>query len=469
MKRLLLCLALIPAAATLTARAQNATPATPTAAAAATAQRSADGKTLNLSVTLPQEMEVGYQEVLNLSYYLVSEDGAHRLALDSLSVAGTMRNRIIKRHTVRGNAPGVPLMPRLITRKQLPQTLTFAVPFEPWMATSTLRQGAERYGCAACVLPAGESTLLQNRLRLFGPDNFLFRYIEPAAVAVKTYSAQIESYINFVVDRHELLRDYKNNARELAALDKFVREALELEKLGATLTTLTVRGYASPEATQEHNQALSERRTKTLGDYVMRTHFEGHTPPVGLDAKGMGENWSGLRDAVDKSSMPYRREILQIIDNYTTEYDRESRIKALNGGRVYQYLLHEVYPSLRRSTFAMGYTVRPYTVQELPDIYKKDPKIMSHHELYLLAQSQVEQGVNPTAVYRTAYELFPAEEASLRNYINALLEYDKDGQTALQLLDKLPQDKETTLLRATALYLTGRTTAADELYYSIPQ
>ena len=88
----------------------------------------------------------------------------------------------------------------------------------------------------------------------FGPEDYKYNYIEPAATAFKEYAESFDANIQFVVDKDDLRKDFKNNAAELARLDEFVKKATKIE--GAELHTVCIYGYASPEAPFDYNFCL---------------------------------------------------------------------------------------------------------------------------------------------------------------------------------------------------------------------
>ena len=101
--------------------------------------------------------------------------------------------------------------------------------------------------------------------------------------------------------------------------------------------------------------------------------------------EGIGEDWEGLKSMVSGSTLVNRDEILFIIGHNERDTEREEAIRALDDGRSYRLLLEEFYPGLRRTTFGLSFDVRPYTVEELPEIFETKPECLSQHEMYQLA------------------------------------------------------------------------------------
>ena len=47
---------------------------------------------------------------------------------------------------------------------------------------------------------------------------YLLAFVEPDPEPVKTREESLSAYVNFKVDKHDILTDYKNNASELASI-----------------------------------------------------------------------------------------------------------------------------------------------------------------------------------------------------------------------------------------------------------
>lgn len=414
--------------------------------------------------------EVRTQQLVRITPVYVSADRSKELRLPNIYVAGTSRYKVLKRQHDLGNEDD--LVREIYSRpegtvyargiKELPH-MVYERPFESWMARGHMELEIQTYSCGNC--PKAPLLLAQGdpqAMAVFGPQDYKYNYIEPAAVAFKEYSESHDANIRFDVAKHDLRKNFGNNAKELALLDEFVRKATQIE--GAELQTVRIEGYASPEAAYDYNLALSERRTKTLYDYVKSTH-PTLLKQVEVIAKGMGEDWAGLRKLVEASDLPERQTIIAIIDKYDTDTPREIDIKALDEGKVYRNLLDNYYPLLRRTTFTMGYRVRPFETSELARIYSVNSKLLSLNELYTLANQLVARGESPVAIYRTAYEQNSNDPVAQLNYANALLQYDQNAPEAYKLLSKLQSDARATLPTAIALDMMGRKAEAEELYF----
>jgi outer membrane protein OmpA-like peptidoglycan-associated protein len=170
--------------------------------------------------------------------------------------------------------------------------------------------------------------------------------------SVKTRSASGKAYLDYVTGRAEILPYYKNNADELRKIDQTI--AAILADSNATITGITITGYASPDGSAASNQALSERRAQSLRQHIEQTH--GLTNTL-FAVNGAGEDWSTLEAMIERSNLPDSARLLEVI-RFGGDADAiESKLKATGGGQIYRRLTTDFYPQLRRSDYTIYYTV----------------------------------------------------------------------------------------------------------------
>lgn len=161
--------------------------------------------------------------------------------------------------------------------------------------------------------------------------------------------------------RSEVDLSLKNNK---TVLDNFLRR-LDTVMRDSTcrLVSLRLDAYSSPEGTALANNRLAENRATRLVTYL-RTHVE--LPETLFTVQGHGVDWEGLETFVRTEDIPYKEEVLEILQN-TPEwiYDenkkvvdgRKHRLGMLRGGVPYNFLEKNVFPQLRRSCIALSYTI----------------------------------------------------------------------------------------------------------------
>ncbi len=150
---------------------------------------------------------------------------------------------------------------------------------------------------------------------------------------------------------------YRDNGTQLARFTESIRKALR----DGTIERIVVRSGASPDGTNRANELLSVRRADSLVSYIVR-----HTavPEVLIEKQAAGILWDELRAQVAASGMPYRDEVLNVLDNTPVWiFDernrvvggRKQRLMDLRGGEPYRYMLREFFPDLRSSVVVTLY------------------------------------------------------------------------------------------------------------------
>jgi hypothetical protein len=328
----------------------------------------------------------------------VITNGVDSLRLRPVIVAG--RTRYYQHLRADGNnAPYVMLR----SGKGDPYAYSEVVPYADWMEMSTLTLERDVDGCCGDALEASSSSELA-RLD-FTPQTFepLMVYVKPAAEAVKTREIHGSAYIDFRVNRTDIDPGYRRNPEELAAIRATI-DAIKGDK-DVTITSLSIKGYASPEGPYANNERLAKGRTEALVDYVRNLY----SFPAGLMTTSWeAEDWQGLVDYVKKSTLADRDDILALItDNSLAPDAREWRLKS-RFPEQYAFLLKEVYPALRHSDYAVNYNIRNYTtVEEIAAVMASAPQKLSLEELFRLAQSLDKDSPEFQEVMEVAVRMYP--------------------------------------------------------------
>ena len=250
------------------------------------------------------------------------------------------------------------------------------IPFENWMSTSALVMDESSCGCRGEEMGDDHRvTLFRFEPKVYTP---VFVYLPPDVEPVKVREVKGSAYIDFPVNRTEIHEDYRNNPVEL----RKIRQTIDVVRNDpdVRITSLSIKGYASPEGTYANNTRLAKGRTATLKTYVRELY---HFPDNVILTSYEPEDWSGLEAYVDSTNLKNRDAILALIRSNVEPDAKEKMIKSTYP-EDYQFLLKNVYPGLRRSDYVVQYVVRTYTsAEEIRRIMKTQPQKLSLRELYL--------------------------------------------------------------------------------------
>lgn len=332
-------------------------------------------------------------------------------------------------------------------------------PYADWMEKADVTLVMDDCGC-------GWKALSQNRDKLFAL-NFaepvvidpMLVYVKPAPEEVKARHLDGSAYLDFPVNQITINPDYRINSAELKKIQQTV-EAVKNDPY-ATITSLSIKGYASPEGTYKGNAYLAENRAKALLDYV-KEHYDLSDVELTVDFEP--EDWEGLEAAVEKGNLPDKEELLAIIRaDEPADWDaREWKLKSLNGGSSYKILLRDVYPSLRHSDYRVNYHIRNFSVDEAKQIIQSDPSKLSLNEMFLVAETY-ETGSEPfNEVFEVAVRMYPDDPVSnLNAAISAINTRQLDK--AKRYLAKANDCPEKQLAEASILMLEGKLDEAEKL------
>ncbi|MDL2213533.1 DUF3868 domain-containing protein [Bacteroides sp. OttesenSCG-928-J23] len=367
--------------------------------------------TIRLDIVL-DEVHVASQEMLVLTPVIQTKERAgYHLA--PAVIAGSKRYKVIERLLAYNN-PVFEQKPQVLTKRknQSSQTisLSYSIPFEEWLYGADLYVYGDASGCVSCGNTTNQDLIASNIVPPVFIPEYEVSYMVPEA-EVKERSETFVARINYVVNRYELLPDFKNNATVLREVDAVIRELQSDPDL--TITHHTVTGYASPEGNWNSNITLSKNRAGSFMNYLQQKY---NWDTANISHEGKGEDWDGLREAVlNAPDVPHRDRVIEIIDNTPDIARRKQALKALEGGKVYAMLLKELYPPLRRNEFKISYIARPFNVSEAREVIRTRPQLLNLNEMFLVANSYPKDSKEFKEVFNIASRMFPNNVVSKVN------------------------------------------------------
>ncbi|NDV84516.1 DUF3575 domain-containing protein, partial [Bacteroides sp. 51] len=263
---------------------------------------------------------------------------------------------------------------------------------------------------------------------------FTASFVTPVAEAVKHRNEAGQAYLDFVAGRSEITPGYKDNAAELQKIYTLI-ETVRKDP-DANITGIRIAGYASPEGGYGSNLTLSGKRADALKKQIKALYG---FPENLFSVSGRGEDWAMLDTLVSQSYMQDKYALLEIIRAGAADYDTaEGRLKALNGGSAYRYLLENIYPQLRRTDYQLHYTVAPFTIEKGKEVFKRNPGNLSLNEMFLIANTYEPGTAAFNEVFETAARLFPGDDVANLNAASSALAR-KDAASAARYLARVNQ------------------------------
>jgi tetratricopeptide (TPR) repeat protein len=161
--------------------------------------------------------------------------------------------------------------------------------------------------------------------------------------------------------------------------------ALAASADSVSIVSVATQSYASPEGEISLNEDLAMDRANSANKAVTtelgRKKIE--LDEAAVRAMPKGEDWEGFKTAMRASDIADKDLILRVLEMYSDKNKREEEIK--NIAKTYKEIEERILPDLRRSQVAITYTVEGYTDEELMDLAKNNPDILSAEELLFAA------------------------------------------------------------------------------------
>lgn len=309
--------------------------------------------------------------------------------------------------------------------------------YEKWMDGATLKFHRSDWGCCHEIVAEYEGILGRHREAFF-PELI---FVQPKAEIMKSRSLSGSAYIDFPVDQTVIYPDYRRNTTELGKIQATI-DSVRNDK-DVTITSVWLKGFASPESPYKHNTELAIGRTAALKKHIGQLY---HFADSIIQTDYEPEDWAGLRRYVEQSNINYRAEILALIDSDMEPDAKEAKIKRTYPDE-YRFMLQNFYPALRHTDYRIDYNIRKFNkVEEIKRIMAEQPQKLSLNEFYLVA-GKYEPGTNEfTDVFETAVRMFPNDEIANLNAANAAIRRD-DFATARRYLDKAGDSAEAVYAR----------------------
>lgn len=396
---------------------------------------------LKVAMTVnPKDYHLGYNRQLDVTPVIRSRETADSLLMPSFSIAG--RNAYYNSERA-GEETSL-----LRAGHGEPFLYEYQTEWQPWMDYSRIDLLAEQTGC--CKSPAGPDDLAPVALLDWRPVEFnsmplnsLFHYEVPEPEEVKTRKIEGKAYVNFPVNRTEIYPDYMVNPQELRKITGSIDTVRN--NPDATVRSITLTGYASPEGPYLNNVRLAKGRTEAVLEYV-RSQY---TFPASIfHAGSVPEDWEGLRDSVATGILPDRAQILDFIDNGGVPVEKRNDELRRRFPVSYEYLLKNIYPSLRHTNYVIDFELRKFAnIDEILKTFRERPQNLSLNEFFLAAKTFPVGSKEYDEVINTAVLYYPNDDVANLNAANAAMN-EGDYRRARMLLARVGDSASASYARA---------------------
>lgn len=234
------------------------------------------------------------------------------------------------------------------------------IPFESWMSKSFLSLNSFYQGCCKTDLLKADTLLTELNLTQHLSPRFSQCDMIPIA---KIQGEELKKWsfdngtpqISFIQGRTEIEPDYLDNIESLAEINHAIREIAK--DPNNIFRIIEISGFSSPEGNSDYNSELSANRAISLKKYIQQQIPDLHDDNFIL-VNGH-ENWAELRQYVEKSKMPQKKDILTIINNTRPEEGLKEKLMNYQNGYAYMYMVHNFFPLLRNACSLSIFYISP--------------------------------------------------------------------------------------------------------------
>lgn len=385
-------------------------------------ERSAAGDRLDIDIDIASDRVLaGRDKEVVFVPVVVSDDGTDSVRLESVTIAG--RNRYYSHLRNDNSVASATYM------SGAANTISYhaTTPWQQWMEHSRVDMLQEVRGCCDRNTANGTADIPLAALDMIPVPFTGSSDIMPLTgdAAIKRV-AEGKAFVDFVVNRTEIRPTYRRNEEELGK----ILSSIDTVKNDpdAIITSITIKGYASPEGSYDNNVRLAMGRTQALKEYV-REHYDFAPEIMHTDYEP--EDWQGLCAFLDTCTLPHSKELLAIASGNLEPDARDHELRRRYPAE-YKVLLDSIYPALRHSDYTIKYRFRTYMgIDELRKMYSEHPDRLRPVDFQRLA-AEYEPWSEPwEQIYLTAAAVHPADKEAA--YMRRLIEEKRNRPLELKV------------------------------------
>jgi len=184
--------------------------------------------------------------------------------------------------------------------------------------------------------------------------------------------------IYFPINSSTINNNYLDNYITLKRLNDLL-----LVVKASNIDSIIIYSYASFDGSLKYNNNLSKKRANSVKNYFDIKY--SHIPLSKVYSFSKGENWIGFKHIIENDNkIPSKKLIIRIINCNSKPDIKERKIKKLNNGTSYKYIVKNIFPYLRNVSTAFVY----YKKKEVIDNVKQFENSNDEHLLKNISQEQ---------------------------------------------------------------------------------
>ena len=173
----------------------------------------------------------------------------------------------------------------------------------------------------------------------------------PCKAQTMTDSISRDRYaLYYYCDRIDIDSDYLDNTNQIFRIRNILSHSTRID-------SITIYAYASPEGPYSRNVWLAEQRALAAKRFILENLPHGSVLKAeNIHLRPMGENWDGLKVELEANyHLMNREEVMRIIRSGIPTETKKRRLKNLDNGYTYSYIIRNHMPTLRLATWVCIY------------------------------------------------------------------------------------------------------------------
>lgn len=260
---------------------------------------------------------------------------------------------------------------------------------------------------------------------------------EDLALAEHGYKKEV-----LITESSSLYFDY--NSSNLSMIQKLnkeeankatVQKMKEFIEQGWKIKTIDINAWASPEGEESYNAELSTKRSEVAEKYVidfitkldkslakeLKLKYDDVKRDYTTNPQANGEDFDGFMSAIQKSSLPEKQAIINVIKSQTEKAQREQEIKNMT---VIYAEVEEILQPLRRAEIAVVCYEPKRSDENIAMLSTTSPDSLNAKEL-LFAATLTEDKATQLKIYESGTKIYADNWKFWNNAGYVLLEENK--------------------------------------------
>ncbi len=226
--------------------------------------------------------------------------------------------------------------------------------------------------------------------------------------------------ISYVINSSQIDANNTENQRYLGEIRTVLQDIQA--NIDATLHSISITGYSSPDGTYENNKKLATARTKTLLSTIVKDVNPELLPYITLRDSSVVARWSDLVDVIAAEDSSLSKRVEEIVNKYNDDYAPTNVAMKRTVPEYYGAISKTYLPRLRRAEYSVEYSIyRENTVEEITQMYNSGDSISPYNYYKLIMhQSDKDKAIEMEQRAIASYPRFTwlANRVAVRNIIN---------------------------------------------------